>query len=631
MIHKKLMSIVRGKATPAQVALACTLGSLIGFQPGPAAAPLVLATLIGLLVVLNANLFLAALIGASAFLARLLFADLQFEIGMRVIDGPLQPMFAWAANAPVLAWSGLDNYLAVGGLVLGGVIGIGSGLLAAFALIRIRTILAKLEQDSTLYTKLAENKPFRFIAWLLVGGIHAKKGTYGDLKGKLIGRPVRISGLILVAFSTVLAVILVMLLESPMTVRVLTTGLERANGATVEIESAEVDLAAGRLSLVGFAMADAEDLTRNTIEAERVDIDLANSSLLSRRFVLDQVTVQNARFDEPRLAPARRVHRSSSEDKSTGEGPGESEQPGITPNENDASDAESKSLSSYITQAETWKQRLRTTRTWLERIGSGTKSDDESSDAEPKRSRDELLSDPDLLRAYLLQRAQELGYANVTAEHLVTDSPRVLVRSLLVEGLSTRHEPGEVFDLSGTSLSSHPALVPTPAVLQIESRSGRYSASYSGSGELSITAAGLPVESIKASLSQRELLDALSGGTINLGFEGTLDAGTVDGAITATIQNATIQLPRVGPQLLDEIPVMIRVTGPIDEPRLRVDSAALREATANAVKDAAIDEGLERVEQEIDKRVGDSLDGIVDEETKKKAKDAIRGLFGGDG
>ena len=59
----KLGKLIRKRATPFQIFSAFTLGMLIGFVPGFQKAPKILKSWIGCLINLNANLFLAGLVG----------------------------------------------------------------------------------------------------------------------------------------------------------------------------------------------------------------------------------------------------------------------------------------------------------------------------------------------------------------------------------------------------------------------------------------------------------------------------------------------------------------------------------------------------------------------------------------
>ncbi len=64
MITRKIGKVIRGNATPAQLMLACLLGSALGFMPGFAQAPGLILLLAVALIILNGNLAVAVLIGA---------------------------------------------------------------------------------------------------------------------------------------------------------------------------------------------------------------------------------------------------------------------------------------------------------------------------------------------------------------------------------------------------------------------------------------------------------------------------------------------------------------------------------------------------------------------------------------
>ncbi len=117
MITRKIGKIVCGSATPAQLMLACVLGAMLGFMPGfwQAAGVIVLLTI--LLVLLNANLMLAAVVGLLAKAASVALLPVSFMAGRVLLDGPTQPIFKWAINTPVLALFGFEFYVTTGGLV----------------------------------------------------------------------------------------------------------------------------------------------------------------------------------------------------------------------------------------------------------------------------------------------------------------------------------------------------------------------------------------------------------------------------------------------------------------------------------------------------------------------------------
>ena len=73
--------LLRGKATPFQLFSACVLGAMLGFMPGYSQAPGLVIALGLALVILNANLALAAIIGAAAKLLSLALMPVSFACG----------------------------------------------------------------------------------------------------------------------------------------------------------------------------------------------------------------------------------------------------------------------------------------------------------------------------------------------------------------------------------------------------------------------------------------------------------------------------------------------------------------------------------------------------------------------
>lgn len=618
MIHKKLFSIVRGKATPVQIFLACLLGAMIGFQPGFAQAPLLLGGLIGLLVILNANLFVAAMVTAGAFVLSLLSLELQFGLGRVLIDGPTRPLFAWAVNAPVLAWAGLGNYVAVGGVVLGAVVGGGVGLLTGGLLIRVRSLLAKVESDSKLFEKLSSNGLFKIVAWLLIGGLKAKKGSYADLAGKLVGNPIRISGVVLVVLAGGLVTVLVMLLEGPLTTTLMTRGLTQANGAPVDLEHATVSLGQGQISLSGLALVDAGKRDRYLFQAETVELDVAQSDLLSKRFVLDRVLVADAQYDTPR--PPESVRPGEPMPGDTPDGG-----PGVGPDGEPIEDQpETHDLGKYVEDVRAWDQRLSQARRWLGKLG-GKGEDEPDAQGRVVPTREQLLSDPETLEAYLLRQARELGYSRVNADHLVEGSPLVVIEALEVQRLTTERAPGVSFNIEANDLSSHPSLWETPATLGLASDDGRFVAQCEAGGPITARASGFDMAEILGGVRAPDEVKRLRNGTVDLELAGVLAGGAIDGDITATFRDAIIDVPKVGERQIRTIPVTIAVSGPIDRPRIEVNGDELKEAAINALKDAAVDQALDRLDEEF----GDQINDVVDEDTRKKVRDRIRGFLGG--
>lgn len=617
MIQTRIIGkLLRGKATNFQIASACVLGGLIGAQPGFMAAPGILVTLAVCLLILNANIFFAGLVGGLTKLVSLALVAVQFEIGMFLVDGPLEPLARLAINAPVLAWFGFDNYVAVGGLVLGAVIGGVSAVVLVKLIAGFRKKMASLEEGSDRYKKWASKGWVRFLGWLLIGGNKGKK-SYQEL-GEKKGLPIRIPGVVAAAVLLALVAAVPFVATDALITDIVQAELGKANGATVDVRSASVDLGGGTATLTGLAVADRANLGRNLIEAQTINADFSTAELLSKRVTMDEVVLAEVKRDTKRSTPGVLI------------GDPEPTPPPTSDDENEGP------LDDYLKDAEAWKERLEKVKDWLEEQ-SGT--DDEDTDADTDGTADDgdgttgtKPTRRETLQERLRRRARELGYAKVTASHLIADHPRALIRSLRVEGVSSDDDP-RVFDVTGTNVSTDPSKVADPAEVRVASRDGQVSVvlglpgQTGGAPTLVATLTGLSGDDLAAQIKS-DGEPPFRGGTVDLALDASLPAGMLDAPLVATLRNATVNLPELGPQQVETLTLPIRLSGPIDNPKIRIDPGDLADALAAAGKSAA----ASRLREEADKLADDALDkagDAVPDDVKDKIKKGLGGLLGG--
>lgn len=75
---------------------------------------------------------------------------------------------------------------------------------------------------------------------------------------------------------------------------------ERAVGARVELDRAEVSVLKTRVSLAGFRAADPGDPMTNAVEFDRLELDFDSNALLRRKLVADHGSLRGLRFGAPR-------------------------------------------------------------------------------------------------------------------------------------------------------------------------------------------------------------------------------------------------------------------------------------------------------------------------------------------
>jgi len=361
MITRKIGKLVRGKATPFQLALACVLGSMIGFVPGLVQGPGLLVVLLCLLAVLNANLFIATFVFVISKILSLALMGVSFQVGRVLLDGPTGGLFEWAINAPVLALFGFDYYATTGGLVLGIVFGVVFAVLIAGGITRLRKTLAGLEEGSERYQKLKGVWYVKWPAWALFGGLDAKKGSYADLSTKKIGMPIRPVGVLAALLLVALIGIVAYMSQGELVTAALKSGLEQANGATVDLDSVDVDLTAGSMRVTGLAMTDAGNLEQDIFRAGVVEADIDAAALLSKRISFDHIQVSDATTGKKRAIRGRLI--------------GKHDRPEPEPSET-GEDDETKTIDDYIEDAETWKSRLAMFQRWKDKLGGGDKPDE---------------------------------------------------------------------------------------------------------------------------------------------------------------------------------------------------------------------------------------------------------------
>jgi uncharacterized protein (TIGR03546 family) len=144
---RKIGKLVRGNTTPLQVYAAALLGAFIGFTPGFDHSPGLILFWSFVLLILNANLFLAGLIGLLSKLIYLLTLPVAFSLGRFLIEGPTQGLFSSLHNGPITAYFGLDYYVVPGGQLLALIVGLLFGYLFSRGLKGYRNKMAKRDSE----------------------------------------------------------------------------------------------------------------------------------------------------------------------------------------------------------------------------------------------------------------------------------------------------------------------------------------------------------------------------------------------------------------------------------------------------------------------------------------------------
>lgn len=634
MIHRKFGRLLLGKATPFQVVAACVLGAILGFQPGFAQAPGSIILLFCLFAILNANLALGGTIAIGAKLLSFILLPLAHSLGRFLLEGPTEGLFRSLVNAPFFAWCGFDYHAVAGGWLLGGILGLGTGLAVAGAMARIRKAFLSLDEGSEAFRKWAGKGWVKFLSWLLLGGV-PKKETYEKIAGKRVGLPVRPLGAALVVLSGILLWALPQLVAGPILTGALRSGLERVNGATVDLGNADLDLAAGRFTLEGLAMADRAELDEDMLRATTVTADLDVGALLSKRFQVTELALERALTGAPRETPGKLRGK-------TAPPPPQEPPPPVEP---EVSIVE---LEKVLADAKVWYERLGQAERYFDLFFG-------EEEKEPGETEQAGSDGGDTVA----RAVESVGYSWTRATHLIEENPTVRLDHLKIARLESMELAGMPFVLEGWNLSTHPSLVAEPAGLSLASDDGAIRLAVNPA-----PAGGAPqpetIELARRGLSGDWLgsqvrvdgQPVLAGGTIDI--EGTgrwwREGGVrLDLPLRFTLNGCEVKIPGTdGLQRIEKLVVPITVGGSLLAPRIRFSekdlidglvAAGKRELADRAKKELTgriseetdkLKEQLgEKVSEEIEGKVSKELEGKVGEEAKKAAEKIGGGLLEG--
>jgi len=602
---RKFGKLLRGTATPFQIFSAGVLGGIIGSLPGFTQAPGLTVVAALVLIILNANLALAAMVGIAAKIFTTFSMPILFAIGRFLLDGPKQPLFQSMINTPVLALFGFEYYTTTGALVFGTFFGVFSGWLAKRAIDDFRKKMVALEKDEEKSEKFKQfnSKPWvKALKFIFVGGGIGKK-TYEELLEKKVGNPVRPLGIVFAILVTVLIVVVQMFASGPIVTAQLVSALEKANGATVDIGSADLSLKENRLTMSGIAIADPKALDTDLFRAATLEADVSAADLLTKRLKLDRVVVSDASTGEKRAVPGRLVGKDTQKEE-----------------EAEPTDGEAKSIDDYIEDAKKWKERLKQVQKWMEKL-SGPETDAEG---EPEK---ESLDDA------IQRQIEQLGYANVKATHLIEGAPTFAISELVAEKVRTPQLQGETVDINAKNLSTQPWLMQGAPEIAIKSsgdtlnaflKLGESTASEKSANVFRFKYLNLPTDLIASQL-KFDGKQPLSGGTMDLNSEGSWqnEGGIkVDLPLNVTLRNATLSLPQLESTQVESMMIPIGIEGSLSNPKIKVESKAFADTLVKAGVDKAKSELTKRASEELEKKLGDKVPG--------DAGKMLKGLFGGD-
>ena len=627
MVVRKITKFLRGKATRGQVLTASVLAGMLGFVPGfflPSdlgggflQAPGLILSLFFLALICNANLGVFTLMTVVAKLASFALLPITFAIGRWMIEGPMRGVVQSLANAPFTAWFGLEYYATTGGLVVGLLFGIASGIGLFSSLQAYRNRMASIEAGSTAYQQYAKKWYVKLLTWLFLGGGKGNKVTWAELaEGGKKGLPIRIGGVVLVVgigwwiWSS----------HSKLTEGALTTGAQSAlvsmNGATVDLDSVKIDFADGSLRVKELAISDASALDTNLFETTEITAQIDTGALLRRRFVIENLVAKDSKNGNKRATPGKLVTPPS-------------------PPPPPPTDGTTKTLEDYLKDVEVWRTRIEQASEWFEKLTGGDTEKPEPKTEEQKQQEIE-------------QAIQDVGLAKVFAKDLRADQPAVWIKNIEIGGIASANAPGGSFDLRMTNWSSNPWLLADAPKITITSKDTSMNAELSGpsmsagGGGLALSMKSLSVDSMFANIKTSGAAP-VRGGTMDLDIKGSLlktkgAPVALDLPINVTMKDTTFALAGAKETKVDSLTLPLTVSGPASRPSVRIEDKALADALVKAGKQELANfvnaqagkllGGIPQLDGVLDanKSVGENLDAAKQraEEEAKKALDQAK-------
>jgi len=597
---RKILAIFRGGVSPVIILLSVGLGFWFGLVPGWSGFH---TAIIILMLVLNIHLglfLLSAAIGKALCLAA---APVLFHVGAWV-QSSLAGLLSFLASIPVIGMTDFSRYSVAGAIVLGPVIGLLAGLLMARSVISFRRMLLKFEEGSEKFKKWYSNRWVRILDRLLVGKRTKDAKALFTAKAKII----RKAGVILAVLVLAISAIGATLVKDGTIKNYATKSMTRANGAEVNLDSLDLSVLTGGVSVSGIQVTDAKHPEKNQVSIEKIAANASVYSLLLGKLVMENVEVSNVRFGQNRAEPGE-VFRTDTEQEMVFE-----------PNDFKIGIADIQKLETYFKNAKAVKQWLRKVRKWL------PEGEKETAEVQPQEVPHKYLE-------YLDARA------------VVPASPRVLAKRVLLDKVEI---PSPLFGNSKlllTNVSDSARMVGLPVGLEMKSYGTPAFVSvifdYTSRDQppqVSGTFEGLDLSRLQSSLDSKAGL-MFEKGMASGKFDGKITNEIIDLAINVSIRNLQATSQGEGVlglgskttsevlKVLHDLDTTIRIVGPVSEPRLELD----REGLAKQFKDTLFKAGRERASEEIDKqleKIDEKLGDKIPDEVKKGAKELIKGLGG---
>lgn len=580
-----------GGLSPAHVWVSVVLGVLLGMIPDYGASPglVALVLLCSVLIRVNIGLFAVSVVLSKSVL--LLCLPWLFDLGHVALHGSLGAVFLSLSQLPVLAWFGFERFATVGALLVALPLAFVTAFVANKVVQKMRNAGAHL-QTNAAFDAFAQSFLGRTSLTLMLGK-SSKEGL-----GAALNKPVPLfrwkEGLIAASLIAVLAAGLWQWAKSDLK-GALVPVLERANGATVDVDGLSLNVWTGTLDVTDLEVADPSDLSLNLLSASQLKIAMSTTALLSKQVVVTEVSAREARSGMPRSEPGELVGPLV-ELEGLGEGAA-------------ISSPTAEDLGGYVNEAEQWLDRLKQAQSWLKKWEGNIPSDSNSKGNIGSPSYEDWLEEQIAQSGYtgLSYAPIEDSYWSAVAEKVSVDSVRVAAfadrdLTVLLENLASNPKQRSV----SPSLKVASDDDSIDMFIQLDELRG------AGENRIDLRFLELDAQSTLSSLKS-SIAERVSGGQIDLSLNGEFryaGEGELALDLLASLSDAELIIRRRRVPVA-EFDVPVRVQGSFAKPRVRVDNRVLEDQLKGVAEDALKDEAKSRVEDKIKSKLGDRLKGLI--------------------
>ena len=585
MLVGSVTKFLKGGLSPAHVWASVSLGFLLGMLPdyGASAGLVAIVFLFASLIVVNTGLFALSFVVAKTLL--LLGLPWLFALGHSALQGVFGTALVKLSQLPLLAWFGLERYATVGALIVGVPLALVTAFIVNGGVQKMRNAGAGLQANAT-FDAFAQSFLGRTALTLLLG--KSSKEGLGSALNKSVSLFRVKEGLIGASLIALLAMGIWQWAKSDLK-SALVPVLERANGATVDIDRLSLNVWTGALDVTGLEVADPSDLSVNLFSATELRISVSSAALLSKRILVKEVRAQEARSGMPRMSP------------------GQLTVPLIGPVAVTAPTSDE--VGSYVKDAEAWLDRLRQVQALLKHWEGMIPEGSESEPAVGSPSYAEWLDEQIAQSGYtgLSFTPIEDSYWSALAEKVSVDSIRIAAladKDLTFSAENLASNPEQLAVSPRIEMASDDGSI--GMLMQLDELSG------AGANQLELSFDGLDAKSSLSALKP-DIAKRVNGGQIQLSLDGEFryaGEGELTLDLLATLTDSELIIKRRKLPVANFM-VPVKVRGSFAAPKVRVDNKAMEEQLKGVAEDALKDEAKSRVEDKIKSKLGDRLKGFI--------------------